>query len=66
MDRGAWRATVHGAAETDTAEGLTLSGSFAMKGAERVGDTEKVRVREFTIIWGLGQLICIMIEMIQI
>ena len=46
MDRGAWQATVHGAAESDTAEGLTLSGSFAVKGAKRVGDAEKVRVRE--------------------
>ena len=29
------QATVHGVAESDTAEGLTLSGSFAVKGTKK-------------------------------
>ena len=31
MDRGAWRATVHGVAESDTTEWLTLSLSFPLE-----------------------------------
>ena len=43
MDRGAWRTTVHGVAESDTAEQLTLQGfsddSVGKKYACNAGDT---------------------------
>ena len=32
MDRGAWQATVHGVAESNTAQQLTVSLSFTWKG----------------------------------